>query len=375
MNDALRTLSVDPERGLTLAHQLKQQITWLVASGRLKTGDRLPPIRELAAHLSINLHTVRSAYRMLETEGLVETRRGRGTHVLAFDPGRTASVAKLPRSHTVGIILPSFANPFYHALLQGVEEMADEDQTLLLVGNTQDDPAEAWRYFAQMASKQVDGILVVSHNTGNRMLASLAESPESPKLPFVTVDWPQSAGYSVMIDLEGAGYQGAQHLLQHGHRRIGLITYALDVANVRPVNAGYERALQEAGIQNDPGLVARVSAFGSAAGAEGARKLIELPQPPSALFAITDLMAVGAMQVVKAAGLRIPQDIALVGFNDIPLAALVDPPLTTVAAPAYEMGQAAMKMLQSLIAGRRPARRRVVLPTALVVRQSCGLHT
>ena len=111
-----------------------------------------------------------------------------------------------------------------------------------------------------------------------------------------------------------------------------------------------------------------------AAGAEGARKLLALTQPPMAIFAIADMLALGALCAIKSAGLRIPQDIALVGFNDIPTAALVEPPLTTVAAPAQEMGAVAMQMLQDLIAGRKPSHRRVVLPVSLVVRQSCGAH-
>lgn len=141
-----------------------------------------------------------------------------------------------------------------------------------------------------------------------------------------------------------------------------------------PVNAGYHRALQEAGIQEDPTLVARVKGFDIASGAEGAQVLVNLPQPPTAIFAITDLMAAGALQALRGRGYRVPQDMALVGFNDIPLAALLDPTLTTVAAPAYQMGRTAMRMLQSLIDGKRLPQSKIILPTSLVVRQSCGEH-
>jgi LacI family transcriptional regulator len=99
-----------------------------------------------------------------------------------------------------------------------------------------------------------------------------------------------------------------------------------------------------------------------------------LEQPPSAIFAIADLPAIGAICALQQAGLRVPQDVAVVGFNDIPLAAFVNPPLTTVAAPSYEMGLEAMKMLQSLIAARQPLKKQLLLPTFLVIRQSCGEH-
>jgi DNA-binding LacI/PurR family transcriptional regulator len=132
--------------------------------------------------------------------------------------------------------------------------------------------------------------------------------------------------------------------------------------------------LREAGLAPDPALIARVPAFDMAAGAEGARRLLALNPPPTAIFAIADNLALGAMTAIKGAGLRIPQDLALVGFNDIPIAGLVDPPLTSVAAPAREMGMQAMRMLKDLIAGRPPAQAQIALPLSLIVRASCGAH-
>lgn len=370
MSDIFNQLFINPQKGVTLATQLKQQLTWLIASGRLNPGDRLPPVRLLAERLSINLHTVRHAYHLLEAEGLLETRPGRGTHVLAFDPRQLAGQMRLQRSHCVGVIVPSWSNPFYHAFLQGVEEIAQEDQTLLFLCVTHDDPGEVWRIYAQLAAKQVDGILVVSHDASE--LISAGGEPDG--LPCVSVDYPASQGYSVQMDLENAGYQATRHLLEHGHRRVGLVTYLEKIPNVQPINNGYRRALQEAGIDANPALIARLPDFSTASGREGARRLLTLPLPPTAIFAIADMLALGVVQAVKEAGLRIPQDIAVTSFNDIPFAGLVDPPLTTVAAPALQMGQEAMRMLQKLIAGKRPAHKQVILPTSLVVRQSCGDH-
>jgi DNA-binding LacI/PurR family transcriptional regulator len=117
-----------------------------------------------------------------------------------------------------------------------------------------------------------------------------------------------------------------------------------------------------------------VNGFEATAGVEGARRLMAVENPPTAIFAFSDLPAVGAMCAVQQAGLRLPQDFAIVGFNDIPLASLLIPPLTTVVAPAYEMGMEAIKMLQCLISGKRPSRNHILLPTNLVIRQSCGQH-
>jgi LacI family transcriptional regulator len=368
--DLLKHISIDASHDTSLAFQIKQQITWLIINGTLQPGDRLPNIHKLSHHLGINLHTVRSAYHKLEDDGLVEIVRGRGTHVLMYDPQQFAQHCSALRSHTVGVILPSMTNPFYHAFLKGVEEIAEEDKTLLFVCDTHDNPNNTWRNYTRLAAKEVDGILVVSDDIHDFLTPQFVHKG----VPLVTVDWPGVEGHAVQFDLEAAGWQATHHLLEHGHEQIGLLTFALDSANILPVNAGYLRALDEAGIQFNPELVVRLASFDMASGGAGARQLLNRTDPPSAIFAISDTLALGAMRAIKAAGLRIPDDIALVGFNDIPLAELVDPPLTTVATPAAEAGRVAMTMLGELVAGKESTRKQIMLPTQLVVRKSCGYH-
>jgi DNA-binding LacI/PurR family transcriptional regulator len=373
MTSIVDAIKIDPSRGDTLAEQLKQQFTWLIASRQLKPGERLPSVRELARHLSINLHTVRNAYRKLELEGLVKTHHGLGTIVLPAAPTQIAATKARLRSHTIGVILPSLENPFYHAFIQGIEECVHKERTMLFVCNAHESMDEARRYFAQLAAKKVDGVILASLDD-SAVLETRKGSRRSSLLPFVSVDWPASQGWSVLIDLENAGYLATRHLLEHGHYRVGLITFKGDVSNVDQINAGYERALRQAALQSDPELVAAVGGFLLPDGAEGARKLLGLHQPPTAIFAISDMLALGAMSALKDSGLKIPQDVAVAGFNNIPVSSLVEPQLTTVTAPAREMGLEAMSMLQSLIADRKPAQKQKVLPVSLVIRESCGLH-
>ena len=373
MEDIIRKITVNPQQGVTLAHQVKEQITWLIVSGMIKPGDRLPSVRHFAEYLNINLHTVRNAYALLENNGLVATRQGWGTKALTPDPLRIAESLNKIRSHTIGVIIPSLSHPVYHDLLRGIQDIADSDQSMIFVCNTQDQSTQAWRYLNQLLSKQVDGIIVASQDIEQYMPGE-SDQPLSKSLvvPYVSVDTPKSKGYSVNMDLEAVGYQATKHLVQHGHQRVGLITYGFESVDYRLEDHGYHRALQEAGIANDPGLIAPVQGFNAAEGKQAADRLLKLPQPPSAIFAISDSMAVGAMQAIKAAGLRIPDDIALIGFNDIPLASMLDPPLTSFSMPSYKMGTEAMKMLTSLIHGKKPKRRKIILPTPLVTRQSCG---
>jgi DNA-binding LacI/PurR family transcriptional regulator len=373
--DLLHQISIDPSSGTDLDQQIKQQLAWLIATRQLQPGQLLPSIRVLSRHLSINLHTVRSAYQKLEADGLVQTRHGLGTVVTAYDPVLMAQLAAAQRTHTVGVLIPSIDNPFYQPFIQGIEAVASRNRTMLFLCMTKDDPGETIRYYNQLAARHVDGLILASQES-SIFLPSDPEQLEQSLLafPVVSADWPGSLGYSIELDLEDSGYLATRHLLEHGHWRVGMITVAGNIPNIDPIHTGYRKALREAGLESDPQMVVGVEGFDLADGEAGARRLLALKTPPSAIFAIADLLALGALRHLKRAGLRVPQDMALAGFNDIPMADMVDPPLTTVAAPAYQMGQEAMKMLEGLMAEKPPQRRRVLLPASLVVRDSCGEH-
>lgn len=372
--DIFEHIHIDPNWDTNLSQQLKQQLGWMIATRQLPPGERLPPVRLMAQRLSINLHTVRSAYRKLEDDGLVTTRQGLGTQVLAYEPLRMAQLAAQQRSHTIGVLIPDL-NPFYQPFLKGIEQVASHSRTMLFLCLTKDDPGETTRYYSQLASRHVDGLILASQDS-SRFLPSDPQELEAclQAFPLVSADWPGSPGYSVELDLEAAAYLATRHLLEHSHRQVGLITVLWGGPNIDPLNRGYIRAHQEAGLEPHPELWVGVEGFDMAAGEVGARRLLALEQTPSAIFAIADLLAIGALRQLKKAGRHVPQDIALASFNDIPMAELVDPPLTTVAAPSYQMGVEAMKMLESLISGKRPRRKRVLLPAELVVRGSCGCH-
>lgn len=362
-------IKVNKNSAATFQEQIRQQITWLIAGGELITGDQLPPIRLLADHLNISLHTVRYAYQQLEVDGLVETRQGRGTHVTSYDLANLLQSDSMLPSHTVGVVLPTWENPFYHSFMQGAEEGVEEDQTMFLFCATHDDPVRAWKSIARLIAKNVDGLLIISHDL-QKIMTPQKRFGKLSDLPIVLVDAPGYDGYAVQLDLESVGYTATKHLLDLGHRRIGLIIHNMDFHNVTPLNDGYQHALQEAGLVIDPNLISRVPGFDIKAGSLGMRKLLSLTVPPTAIFAFTDLVAFGAMQVIKEKGLRIPEDLSIVGFNNIPAAELVEPTLTTVAAPSLKLGQTAMKMLQELINGTVPEEREIVLPVSLVIRQS-----
>lgn len=363
-------IDLDPESGEPLAEQIRRQITWRIAAGQLKPGDYLPTVRDLARQLSINLHTVRSAYQRLQGDGLVTTRQGSGTRVLPVDLRRLVDQAGRVRSYTIGVILPGLANPFYHSFLQGVEQAIQRDQMLLFVCDTHDDPQEFLRYFAQLSARNVDGIIAASFDP-----QSLLGGKPSPSLPVVVVDWPGCQGTVVNFDLERAAYLAVRHLLEHAHRRVGMITFQEDRANVTAMYTGYRRALQEAGIPIDEALIARMSDFLMPSGELGVQQLLANREPPTAIFTIADTLALGALRALKKGGWQVPQQVAIASLNDIVFAELVNPPLTTVALPAHQLGLEAGKILLDLMGGKPPAQPQITLPVELVIRQSCGCNT
>ena len=362
-------LQININSETTLRQQIREQIAWLIVDGEIKVGEKLPSIHILSEELGVNLHTVREAYHQLEADGLVESRQGRGTIVVDYNLSNLLNLARDRRSHTIGIVLPSWSNPFYHKFLEGVEDADESDQTLFFHCLTHDDPLTAWREIARLIAKGVDGLLIVSHDI-DFIVNEIKGQNSLAGIPYVSVDAPAAFGYSVQIDLYSTGYQAAQHLLDQGHERIGLITYRKDIHNVKPINLGFQNALRNAGIEEDSNLLTRVDGFHIQAGEKGMQYLLRLDNPPSAVFGITDLMAIGAMRIAKEAGLIIPKDLSIIGFNNIALGELVDPPLTTISAPSETLGQEAIKMLEELIRGSLPPQREVLLPTSLIIRAS-----
>jgi LacI family repressor for deo operon, udp, cdd, tsx, nupC, and nupG len=362
-----RFLRVDPGAPIPLATQLSQQLAWLIVSGAIEIDEKLPSARELAAHLGIHLHTVRAAYQRLERDGLVTIRRGSGTTVRPYDRSRLAAAAPDLRSFTIGVIIPAYS-PFYAPLLDGIESAAAGDPSLFLVCNARAEPRLALKYLDQLVGKRADGVIMIS-----TPLPPGTELPRAGDLPpVVFADVPGVSGPEVEFDLKGAAEQATQHLIEHGHRDVGLITPPVEWHNVAPLATGFNEALGSGGLSADPRLVAMVSDFSREDGFEGANRLLDLSEPPTAIVAASDTMAIGGLQAVSARGLRVPDDVAVVGIDDIDMAAVVTPPLTTVALPAEEMGTRAMYMLRDLIAGRPLAAPRVVLDTRLVIRESCG---
>lgn len=367
--EIIQYLSVNPDAEHGLILQIKKQVTWLIASQKLIEGDLLPSVRSLANYLDVNMHTVRLAYSRLEAEGLIATRPRTRARVLAYDPVNFANMAGKIRNHTVGLILPTMSNPFYQTFLKGVQSIADQNNTLNFICNTHDDEALAWRYYAQLISSGVDGVITVSHDMSD-IIRSEADSLE---FPLVSADFPLDHGYAVELDHEQSGFLATEHLARHGRRRIALVRYAVDVPAVLQIQQGYETALKQTGLPVSEDYIIPVNSYDRESGKAAAHHLLAMPEPPEAVFFIADQLAIGAMLAFQEAGVNIPQDIAITSFNNIPEAAFITPSLTSVDSPTEQLGKTSMLLLNELIAGRTPQKKHVCLSCPeLIIRQSCG---
>jgi DNA-binding LacI/PurR family transcriptional regulator len=229
------------------------------------------------------------------------------------------------------------------------------------------EPKDGNGYMRLVHENHVDGIIL----SGPRQVETEIIRLHQEGLPVMLMgQLPGSSLPFVDIDAVEGSAQAVKHLIDHGHRRIALITNAgLEYTSAQQRRAGYQNALKEAGIELDDSLMLEGD-YTPASGFKAMEKLLESARRPTAVFVASDVVSLGALRAIKHAGLRIPQDIAVVGFDDIPLADYYDPPLTTIRIPSYGLGWAAGERLVRIIQGETLDQEGVLLESKLIVRES-----
>ena len=364
-------IRVSDSSRVPLATQIARQIMWQVASGRIATGSHLPPIAELAAELGVSVHTVRAAYKQLADDGIVSISRGSRTRVLGYDRNRALIRNDSHPSHSIGVMVPAFTD-YYADYLEALSREAGLEGWLPIICQTQHYDAQVVsRHLDQLFSRDVDGVILIHFTTaGDDAVVSVVE-PSSSLRPFVFVDSANvGMGSHILADRTSDGFEATMHLVGHGHRRIAYIGSPADSGS-NLLGAGYSRALVAADLLPDDQLVAPVSDFSLDAGAKAATHLLLADRPPSAIFCAGDILALGAISAIHERGLRVPQDVAVMGYGEIPLARLAAPSLSTVRLPADKLGHEAIRTLHQAIRDGAP-QEPVTVATALVTRESCS---
>lgn len=332
-------------------------------------------IKDVAAQAGVSYQTVS---RVINNQpGVTESTRSKvqqAIEALDYRPNLAARTLPRRRSHIIGLIIPYeadylFRDPHLLAQISGIDAEANARgyNLLLSTAGGADSGLEAYERFIR--NQVADGALVIETRAlqeGNQLLTQ-------HKYPYVCLgyDLSNSNAHFVHYDDKAGATTATRHLIKKGHRRIGVINgpFFNEVAWLKERLEGYRQALAEANIPFDPALVVSGD-YTRYSGQLATDQLLKLSSPPTAIFAFNDRMAMGAIWALRAAGLQVPQDVAVVGFDDIPTAADFTPSLTTVKQPGKKLGQVATQLLFKLIAGDPVAEREIVLPAELIVRQS-----
>ncbi|MER6004649.1 LacI family DNA-binding transcriptional regulator [Nonomuraea angiospora] len=303
---------------------------------------------------------------------------------LGYRPNAVARSLRSRRSWTIGVIASDSAggkSPFFGQFTRACEEVAWQRGYSVLFGNSAEDPARAEGYVRGFLERQVDGLVLM------RVPVSADQAEEMRgRVPVVTIDHAAPPFFSrLAVDDEEGGYQATRHLLEHGHRRIGFVGGPLDITPVRLRAAGWRRALQEAeaAAGSEAGLIEEAELVKGAGlveegelslegGYEAALRLLSSPSRPTALFASIDGQAIGAMRAAADLGLRVPGDVAVVGFDGAREAAYTVPGLSTISQPIDEMARHATETLVGAIESEGVEPVTKIFSATLVTRGSCG---
>ena len=354
--------------------QLMSYFRERILDGSLPAGARLPTELELAAEHQISRGTVRQAMSALVNEGLLERVRGRGTFVRPLLP--IASPVQRAAERRIGLVLAhSSGSQLDLDILIGVEHAAKSRGYQVSFAYAEESLEELDRDITRLRADKIAGMIIfpVSDATYDESIWQLA----ADRVPFVLVDryFPNLDSDCVVADNHGGGYRATEHLLILGHRRVSFVYSnkgTLLTTSVRDRWQGYRSALLEYGQIYDEQLVFQWPNQ-SNADLAGAPDLLLLREGgPTAIFAVSDSVALELLQAAQRVGVRVPEDLALVGFDDLSFAAHLSPPLTTVAQPRLDVGLRAGHLLINRIEGQGTLPRHIELSTSLIVRESCG---
>lgn len=332
-------------------------------------------LKDVARHAGVSLGT---ASRVVNKKaGVKEENRlavERAIAELGYQPNFIARSLKVRHSLTFGMLIPDISSPYYPDLVRGAEDEARKWGYSLLLVNTDRSQEREGQALQLLLEKQVDGLLYVS-NTLQEDTHQALRTARCPVMLVSTRDYLRKELPSVSFDNCQGAMDATRHLLSLGHRRIALLAGPENDPNAgQPRHQGYCDALREAGIPVDDSLILWGEDYSHAFGYQSGKALLQRGKPPTAIFSVADVIAMGACKAILDAGLRIPRDIAVMGFDGLAYTAYTYPSLSTIETPRYFMGARAARALIDSIDGRQPALE-TTLPHRLLVRESTAPST
>ena len=290
---------------------------------------------------------------------------------LDYHPNRMARSLREGRRKMIGVIIPDLQNPFLTGVVHGVEAVLYQAGYTLVLGHSDGFPEREQAHITGLRGEGAAGLILVPDNGEGANYASL----EAWDIPVVAVD---RIPKGLKVDLVSTDHrEGARmavsHLIEHGYKDIALINGPRGFSVTRDRLAGYTDALNQAKIPMRDSLVVH-SDFRQAGGETAMSHLLDMPKPPRAVLVGNNLMTLGALEAIHKRGIKIPDEISVVSFDDMPWAASLRPPLTAVAQPIEELGRTAAEMLLERLKDKNRVVRQIILPPSLILRASCGGH-
>ena len=326
-------------------------------------------IRDVAAAAGFSVNTVSRALNdKPDVSPETKARVLEAARRLGYRPNKLARGLRSNKTQTIGVIVADIANPFFGAVVKGVAQAAREQNWSIILGNADEDYEREEEAVQVMLAEQVEGLLITPCQKERGTIEELQESG----IPFVLLgrcfdDLPTDY---VMPDEAQGGFLITKHLLELGHTRIAMINAPLYISSAQKRLEGYKRALAQYGVDIDESLITS-QALTVEDGYNIAKRLLRRTPLPTAVFAYSDFVAFGVMKAIREAGLSIPHDIAVAGFDDVEFASCLEVPLTTIRAPKEKMGREATKLLLEKIENHHQrVRKEIKLEVKLIVRQS-----
>jgi LacI family transcriptional regulator len=318
-------------------------------------------IKDVAAEAGVSVATVS---RVLNSHPSVsEEARGRvlaAVEALGYRPNAVARSLRTAQTRTLGLVISDVLNPYFTELARFVEEEARALGYSVIIGNADERPELQDHHIRTLIDRRIDGLLVSPADGGSPVLRDVALS--GTPMPGIDVPVVRADGTGAVKDL-------VAHLHGLGHRRLAIIAGPAATTTGNERVEAFRDAMRELGLALPDAYIGQGD-FQAASGRRATEGFLGLPEPPEVVFAADNLMALGALDAIRARGLRVPDDIALAAFDDIPWFVHTDPPITAIAQPTADLARAAVRALADLIEGRTP--QSVTLPARLVARRSCG---
>jgi DNA-binding LacI/PurR family transcriptional regulator len=330
-------------------------------------------LKDVAKYADVSITTVS---RVMNDSGKVnpETRERvqKAMRKLGYQPSRVAQRLRATKGHSklLGLIIPDIQNQFYSNIVRGIEDVAYGRDYAVILCNSDENPSKEKFYLDVLQSESVDGVILPPIHQYSKVVEGLVEAG----IPVVCVDRKlvREAVDTVVINNKKGGFLAVNHLIELGHKRIAILSSSSQFSSFEERQQGYEKALSLNGIQVDPELIREGDPRSSDNARELTMELLALSSPPTAIFATNNLMTLGTLEAVNEAGLKIPEDISVVGFDDMPWAKAITPPLTVIKQPGYEMGRRSAELMFQRIEDPRREPVQVIMEPSIILRSSTG---